>query len=199
MSTMSARMAPVTAPAVSWTAETDQMLVGRMQSGDSEALGNLYARYSIRAHRVAHAVCHDDGCAEEIVQEAFISIWRSRATYQAARGSVGAWTMKIVQNRAIDVVRREGAIENRRDDVTALRSRAAGEDVARDAERDDLTCILRAALAELPAAQAEVVELAFFGGLSHDEIAARLALPPGTVKGRARLGLKRLRRELVDI
>lgn len=199
MSTMTARMAPAPAPAVRWTAATDQALVGRMQSGDTEALGSLYARYSIRAHRVARAVCHDDGCAEEIVQEAFISIWRSRATYQPARGSVGAWTMKIVQNRAIDIVRRDGAIENRRDDVAALRSRAAEEDVARDADRDDRACALREALAELPAAQAEVIELAFFGGLSHDEIAARLSLPAGTVKGRARLGLKRLRRELVDI
>ncbi|MEJ7787367.1 MAG: sigma-70 family RNA polymerase sigma factor [Solirubrobacteraceae bacterium] len=178
---------------------SDEELVRRMQFGDAEALGALYARHQRKAHRIAGAVCRDTGHAQEVVQEAFISIWRSRATYQPARGDVGAWTMRIVRNRAIAVARHNGAIENRRDDVAALGSRADAVDVSECAERRERSIMLRMALRRLPAAQSEVVALAFYNGLSHDEIARRLQLPAGTVKGRIRLGLQRLRRELPDI
>lgn len=178
---------------------SDVELVRRMQFDDTEALGALYARHQTQAHRIARAVCHDAGRAQEVVQEAFISIWRSRATYQPLRGDVGAWTMRIVHNRAIDVARRHAAIENRRDDVAALGSRAGTVDVPGDAERHDRAHTLQVALRELPAAQSEVIALAFFDNLSHDEIASRLSLPPGTVKGRIRLGLGRLRRDLADL
>ncbi len=168
-----------------------------MQSGDTEALGALYGRHHVRAQRVAQAICRDTGRAQEAVQEAFISIWRSRGTYQPLRGDVGGWTMTIVHNRAIDVARRNGAIENRRTDVAMLRPVAASVDVVAEVERRDRDNSLRVALGRLPAAQREVIGLAFFAGLSHDEIAGRLGLPTGTVKGRARLGLQKLRRDFV--
>jgi len=174
---------------------SDEELLRRMQSDDTEALGTLYARHGVKAHGIARAVCRDAGLAQEVVQEAFISIWRSRATYSPVRGEVGAWTMRIVHNRAIEVARRDAAIANRRDDEATLASRADGVDVSGDAERREGATSLRVALRKLPVAQSEAIELAFYGGLSHGEIASRLSLPPGTVKGRIRLGLNRLQRD----
>lgn len=177
-------------------APSDEELVGRMQSGDTDALGTLYARHQGKAHRVAQAVCRDAGRSQEVVQEAFISIWNGRATFQPLRGNVGGWTMRIVHNRAIAVARRHGEIESRRDDVDVLRSRGGSFDLVAEIERRERTGLLRIALERLPIAQREVIAMAFLGGLTHDEIAGRLCLPPGTVKGRARLGLQKLRRQL---
>ena len=167
-----------------------------MQSGDTEAFGALYARHHVAAHRVARAVCHDTGRSQEVVQEAFISIWRARATFQPHRGDVAGWTLRIVHNRAIHVARRNAAIESRREDLAALPARTAASDVVAEIESRELSDSLKAAVRRLPIAQREVITMAFFDGLTHTEIAAALRLPPGTVKGRARLGLMRLRRQI---
>jgi RNA polymerase sigma-70 factor, ECF subfamily len=174
----------------------DDRLFSRIQAGDDRALRELYDRRGAQAHRVALSVCRDREWAEEAVQEAFLSVWRARDTYRSDRGTVGAWVMTIVRYRAIDVMRRNERHSSRRADAESLHGRPADDDVSADvigaAEADRL----RSLLAQLPDAQQEVIGLAYFGQLSHTEIARRLQLPPGTVKGRLRLGMQKLRHEL---
>ena len=140
-----------------------------------------------------------DGCgrrplAEEIVQDAFMSLWRSTARYDASRGSVRSWVLKVVHNRAIDAFRRE--LPSASHDVPGdwisevLPARERTED---EVQRRSDARLVRSALEELPGEQRQVIELAYFGGFSHGEIATALGLPPGTVKGRMRLGLSKLR------
>jgi RNA polymerase sigma-70 factor (ECF subfamily) len=163
------------------------------------AFGVLYARYYERAYRVARSVCRDDGRAEEAVQEAFISIWRTRRTYEMQEGKVAAWVLTVARYRAIDVTRRNGlhAVHRASDDTLhAVRApHCVVEQVVARAEASEL----RRLLARLPDVQREVIMLAFYGQLTHSEIAARLNLPAGTVKGRMRLGLQRLRGDIEHI
>lgn len=166
----------------------------RVQAGDTGAFGSLFDRHSARALAVAGAVCHDRGRTEDAVQEGFLTIWRSRGSYKPGRGSFRAWAMTIVRHRALDSARAE-ASGTRPTEVTAERSAptAAPGSVQDDAIERSQAAALRESLRDLPDAQAEVIVLAFFGQLSHSEIAAELALPRGTVKGRMRLGLEKLR------
>lgn len=152
----------------------------------------LYDRYRDRCHSVARAVCRDDGRAQEAVQEAFISIWRSRANYED-RGNVAAWVMTVVRHRALDVARRDGPHVAHRGDENLLRLTSMPDSVVQTVADRARTHAVVDVLAELPAAQKEVITLAFYGQLTHLEIAAHLDLPLGTVKGRMRLGMRRLR------
>jgi len=192
-------------PAIKTPEQIDGALMGRVQANDSAAFAELYDRHAARALRVAHSVCHDPSRAEEAVQEGFLSIWRRRANYQPELGSFQAWAMRIVQNRAIDSVRKA---EGRRRSAECPRREQPGvlDEEAPDvvsAPLDDEVIArsesdaLRASVQRLPNAQAVVITLAFFGGLSHSEIATQLALPAGTVKGRMRLGLEKLRRQML--
>jgi len=165
----------------------------RIQRDDTAALGALYTRYAVRAYSLARAVCHRADVAEDVVQDAFISIWRSRATYRAADGDVAGWVMSVVRHRAIDAVRRHHVRDRWYDDPENAREQASGEDIADDATAADEARRLRALLALLPSAQRDVVVLAYYGELTHVEIAAHLNLPLSTVKGRMRLALERLR------
>lgn len=167
--------------------------MARVQHSDADAFEQLYDRYSARAHGVARAICPHPETAEEAVQEAFIAIWRNATSYQPSRGEVSAWMMGIVRNRAIDVARRHTRHDQRRDDAVALEREQAAVDVDADALAADDARRLRRLLATLPPAQREVITLAFYGQLTHSEIAAHLQLPAGTVKGRMRLGLQQLR------
>ena len=167
--------------------------MARVQDDDADAFEQFYDRYCARAHGVARAICHQPGAAEEAVQEGFISIWCNRASYEPGRGELSAWTLGIVRNRAIDVIRRHAKHDQRREDTEGLERMPAAVDVDGEALAADDARRLRCLLAALPAAQREVITLAFYGQLSHSEIAARLGLPTGTVKGRMRLGLQRLR------
>lgn len=177
---------------------TDAALMQELQAGGRCALGELYVRFSSRAYRTAFSVCHDRDCAQDAVQDAFVSIWSSRMTYQPARGPVARWAMTIVRHRAIYLARRQSATAALHEGQTWVEGQPAQDDVPSEfdarAEADHLTLLL----ARLPPAQREVIRLAFFDGLTHKEIARRLALPPGTVKGRMRLGLRKLRSELSD-
>jgi RNA polymerase sigma-70 factor (ECF subfamily) len=130
------------------------------------------------------------------VQEGFLAVWRTQDSYRSERGSVQAWLMTIVRNRAIDATRREAASHR----PPLARHEPVAEEAAGCSTSDEVIArsradALRGRLAELPAAQAQVIALAYYGGLSHTEIATRLALPAGTVKGRMRLGLQKLRDE----
>lgn len=128
-------------------------------------------------------------------RDAFLAVWKSRATYKAHRGGVAAWLLMIVRHKAIDIVRGRSASDNRRASADAYPdpSDVAAEAVA----RDDHTAV-RAQLSSLPAGQLEVISLAFFGELSHTKIADHLGLPVGTVKSRMRLGLTKLRSAAVQ-
>ncbi len=174
-------------------APSDAELMEKMSAGSADALGELYDRYSARALRVAWSVCQDRGAAEDAVQEAFVSVFRNRTAYRSQRGTVAAWVMTIVLNRAIDISRAEArhAARRARDDALADLS-APGDVVEETGARIDARRLL-SALRALPPAQREAITLAYYGGMTHDEIAERLGVPSGTVKGRMRLGVEKLR------
>lgn len=177
---------------------SDEELMSRVAaSADVGAFDALYRRYADRAYRVARSVCGDSRCSEDAVQEGFLSIWRSRAGFRPGGNSFRAWAMAIVYYSAIDALRRESAVKRPRlvavgpDEPTASTASLEDQAVARSEAE-----VLRASLARLPAPQAQIINLAFFGELSHSEIAEQLNMPLGTVKGRMRLGLEKLRGEV---
>jgi len=175
----------------------DEQLMQLAQAGDRQAFGGLYHRLGADARRVAGRICFDRESARDAVQDAFLSIWQRRESYDSGRGEVRPWAMTIVRHRALDVARRDGARRLLRAPAELLDYRAGTERCA--AERvvaGDRETELRASLRRLPPLQRQVITLAFFGGLSHREIAKRLALAEGTVKGRIRLGMHKLRAEL---
>lgn len=174
--------------------QDDEALMARVQAHDQVAFAELYDRHSVQAFQVARSVCGDTRRAEDAVQEGFLSVWRSRDQYRRGKGSVRAWTMTVVRNRAIDSYRSVSARPHERLDsvsqeVTDTVSASPLEEVVARSEGD----ALRAAIRTLPEPQAEAITLAFYGGLSYSEIAKQLKLPGGTVKGRMRLGLRKLR------
>jgi RNA polymerase sigma-70 factor, ECF subfamily len=179
--------------------QSDDALMARAQAGDTTAFGLLYDRHAARGLRVARAICRDLGSAEDVVQESFLAIWRGRASYRPGTGSFQAWAMTIVKNRALDSLRSTAVRPQTQsgvsaDDLTPTDSKSVSpqDEVLARSERDALLASLR----QLPEAQAEVIVLAFYGELSHSEIAAQLDLPAGTIKGRMRLGLEKLRQEM---
>ena len=177
-------------------AARDRQLVRRIEGGDEEAFRSLFAAYGPSAMALAARVLRQAHLAEEIVQEAFLSLWMSPGLYDERRGSVKAWLMTMVHHRAVDAVRREEAQRRRADEsVAGLReatddpSEDVVEAVAAPAER----AAIRAALDALPAEQREVLELMYFDGLSQTQVAERTGAPLGTVKSRALLGMRRMR------
>jgi RNA polymerase sigma-70 factor (ECF subfamily) len=175
--------------------EADEALMRQVQADDPLAFGLLYDRFSARAYRLASGMAQNRGHAEDMVQEAFVSLWRNRARYDPGRGSVTGWVMTAVRHRAIDVLRaqRRHDAHRARTDQTADEPATAGGAVEDRVIEREGAARLRSALGALPAAQREVITLAYFGELSATEIADRLSLPVGTVKGRMRLGLTKLR------
>lgn len=172
---------------------SDAHLMTQIVSGSANAFEQLYDRYCPRAYAVAASVCRDAGHTEEAVQEAFISVWHNRSIYRVQRGTVASWLMCVVHYRAIDVARRSGRHASRRADEEAIECYHAPANLAERVFARDRAARLRAQLDQLPKAQREVIALAYYGQLTHAEIATQLALPPGTVKGRMRLGLQKLR------
>ena len=178
------------------TATDDHEVMAEMVAGSVDAFGEIYDRYSDRAYRVALAVGLDDGRAQDAVQEGFLAVWRSRATYRANQGTVAAWILTVVRYRAIDVARSHNKHPSERPTDDQLEVSSSAQDPVEIAIRRDDAKHLQESLAMLPDEQAEVITLAYYGQLSHIEIAAQLGLPPGTVKGRMRLGLQKLRAEI---
>jgi RNA polymerase sigma-70 factor (ECF subfamily) len=178
----------------------DEDLMPLVARKDPAAFEVFYDRHGGAAYSLAHRIVGDPGIAEDVTQEAFLSIWRSKARYDPTRGSVRAWTLGIVRNRAIDVLRREGgrAPKLDLDDEAALERRSAPERTEAEALRRETARQLRGALGGLPTEQSRVIELAYFGGFSHSEIASMLGMPLGTVKGRMRLGLEKIRARFAE-
>jgi len=178
---------------------TDEALVTRIAGGDRGALERLLARHRPGLRRVAASVAGPDG-AEDVLQDAFLAVWFRAGQFDPARGNVRGWLKGLVRNRAIDAVRRSDAERRRRD--------RAGRESDREPDRDPVgelvegmqrAAALRAAIEGLPRDQYRVLDLAYYLGLSHTSIAQILGCPLGTVKGRARLGLTRLRTELGQV
>ena len=172
----------------------DEELMHLVQEGDARAFELVYDRHSAAAFSLAYRMLANRTMAEDVVQEAFLSIWRSRVRYQRHRGSVRSWFLGIVHHRTIDLLRRNLVHDRRRATAEGLEERQeAPERTDVEVARRDEAQSVRAALDALPAEQLEVVRLAYFGGFTHTEIAEMIATPVGTVKGRMRLGLAKLR------
>jgi RNA polymerase sigma-70 factor (ECF subfamily) len=170
-----------------------------VHEGEVRAFEVIFDRHAGVAFSLAYRMCARRTLAEDIVQEAFLSLWRSQASYDRARGSVRSWILSAVHHRAIDAFRRE-TVKQRRDvsdDELAARI-PSSELTEAEVERRASACEVRKALLDLPPDQRRVIELAYFGGFTHSQIAELLDLPAGTVKGRMRLGLAKLRLTLGD-
>lgn len=172
----------------------DEELMAMVLDGEPRALEVIFDRHSGPAFSLAYRMCGRRAMAEDIVQDAFLSLWRTHSRYDHARGSVRSWVLMVVHNRAIDAFRHHAATASRdiADDIAAENLPARDQTEAEVERRDDARHI-RSALEELPSEQRQVIELAYFGGFTHSEIAQMLELPSGTVKGRMRLGLSKLR------
>jgi RNA polymerase sigma-70 factor (ECF subfamily) len=177
----------------------DEDLMQLVKGGEVRAFDVIFDRHAGAAFSLAYRMSGRRSVAEDIVQEAFLSIWRSGGRYDRARGSVRSWVLGVVHNRAIDAFRRE-SVKDRRDvpDLGISERMRAPQLTEREVEQRDDARLVRSALEELPAEQRRVIELAYFGGFTHAEIAEMLELPAGTVKGRMRLGLTKLRLALGD-
>jgi RNA polymerase sigma-70 factor (ECF subfamily) len=175
----------------------DEELMQLLYRGNAAAFEVIYDRHSAAAFSLAYRMCSQRSLAEDVVQEAFLSLWRSGARYDRNRGSVRTWTLGIVHNRSIDALRRRSTRERGllADEGAAERVPAKERTELEFARRDEAREI-RDALDQLPAEQSRVIELAYFGGLTHLEIASMLDTPVGTVKGRMRLGLEKMRMAL---
>jgi RNA polymerase sigma-70 factor, ECF subfamily len=175
----------------------DEELMELVEDGEARAFEVIFDRHAGAAYSFAYRLCGRRALAEDIVQDAFLSLWRSGAGYDRVRGSVRSWVLSAVHNRAVDALRRSGSRESRNVPDEGITERLASPD-STDAEverRDDARRV-RSALDELPTDQRHVIELAYFGGFSHNQIAEILELPAGTVKGRMRLGLTKMRHAL---
>ena len=178
----------------------DEELMPLIGEKDAAAFEVFYDRHGGVAYSLAYRIVGERAAAEDVTQEAFVSIWRSGARYDRARGSVRSWTLGIVRNRAIDLLRTRSSKAPKLgfDDEAVLEQRPSGEFTDAEALRRETVEEVRGALAELPGQQSKVIELAYFGGFSHSEIAAMLGVPLGTVKGRMRLGLEKIRGRLAE-
>ena len=179
----------------------DGVLLQRIAAGDSNALLVLHKRYANLVYSMAWRVLQDVGLAEEVTQDVFMKLWQRSQRYDAERGRFSSWLLSVTRFAAIDRLRQEG----RRPSVVEQ----SGDDPGEQASLEQLLPTdhaswergqhLRLLLEHLPAEQRQVVELAYFGGLTHSELASYLGLPLGTVKGRLRLGLEKLRALWLDV
>ena len=175
----------------------DEDVMQYVRGGDARAFEVIYERHSAAAFSLAYRMMGTRAGAEDVTQDAFLSLWRSGARYDRSRGSVRTWVLGIVHHRAIDALRRATVHDRRRASDEGIEERfEARERTDVEAARREEAGTVRGALSSLPADQSQVIELAYFGGFTHTEIADMLDTPVGTVKGRMRLGLKKMRAQL---
>jgi RNA polymerase sigma-70 factor, ECF subfamily len=172
-------------------ADTD--LVAQLASGSQEALAELFDRYGGLAYAVALRVLGDPGRAEDAVQETFLKIWSNASSFDVRRGSLRTWLLASVRNRSIDYLRGRGAHERQELELhSAMAEAGPRDDPWREVSLSLERTAVREAMSSLPAEQRQAVELAYFGGYSHEEIAEMTKVSLGTVKGRMRLALEKL-------
>jgi RNA polymerase sigma-70 factor (ECF subfamily) len=194
---------PLTAPERSYNSEPskasmlamkaaeDAALLNSVEQGDPDAMAALFDRYSGIVYSVALRVLRDAGQAEDVMQDIFIQIWKKPGAFVSGRGSLGAWLVVVARNRAIDSLRRRRPTDSVEDVVLV-----SSTDLAAEAERNTLMEKVRACLPQLPPEQRKSVEMAYFEGMSHSEIAEKTGDPLGTVKTRIRLALITLRKAM---
>ena len=171
------------------TVTADASLIARIRAGDQQAMAALYDRYSSVVYAVALRVLGDTGRAEDVLQEVFLQLWRNPEVFDASRGNMGAWLAVIARNRAIDALRKQRPEDDIADVVVSVEPDLASEaDRARAAEK------VRGVLGAMPPSQRKALEMAYFEGLTHSEIAAKTGEPLGTIKTRIRAGLTSLRK-----
>ena len=172
--------------------ETDDMrLMTRIQSADQAAMAALFDRYGTMVYSVAFRVLKDPSEAEDVMQEIFVQVWKNPGTVVSGRGSLAGWLVVVARNRSIDRIRRRRPTE-----PVELFALPSSTNLAREAERNSLIEKIRGVMGSLPDEQRRSVELAFFEGLSHSEIAEKTGDPLGTVKTRIRLALTTIRKAL---
>jgi RNA polymerase sigma-70 factor (ECF subfamily) len=178
--------------------ETDAALLTRIEARDADALARLYDRHAARLLGLAERILGGGGEAEEVVQEVFLYVWRAAASFDPARGSALAWLLVATRSRAIDRLRARRRASSRGElrSLDDVPESAAPGDVELDSAAREWESLCLAAIGELPPEQRRVLELAYFEGLTHTEIAEKTATPLGTVKTRARLGLMKLRERI---
>jgi RNA polymerase sigma-70 factor, ECF subfamily len=179
----------------------DEDLMPLVERKDPRAFEIVYDRHGGAAFSLAYRMVGNRSAAEDITQEAFLSLWRSGARYDRARGSVRTWLLGIVRNRAIDLLRREvmqAPAISFDDEISADKRPASTVETDVEALRREAAREVRGVLNELPGDQMRVIELAYFGGLTHSQIADMLGMPLGTVKGRMRLGMEKIRARLAE-
>jgi RNA polymerase sigma-70 factor (ECF subfamily) len=172
-------------------AEEDTQLLNRVRSGDEQAMATLYDRYSRVVYSVALRVLRDASSAEDVLQEVFLGIWRNPQSFVSTRGSLAGWLAVVARNRSIDVLRRRRPSES----IEEMQL-ASPYNLANEAERNTLMERARTIIRHLPPEQRKTLEMAFFDGLTHTEIAEMTGDPLGTVKTRIRSALITLRKDL---
>ncbi len=169
--------------------EDDPSLLALVQTGDEQAMASLFDRYSKVVYSVALRVLRDPAAAEDVLQEIFMQVWRNPDSFTSTRGSLGGWLAVVARNRSIDALRRKRPTDSV-DDVVL----ASSYNLADEAERSSLMERARGVIVTLPAEQRKTLEMAFFDGLTHSEIAEMTGDPLGTVKTRIRSALLTLRK-----
>lgn len=173
------------------TMPSDLALVTAIRSGDQSAMAALYDRYSSIVYAVALRVLQDTGAAEDVLQDVFMQLWRNPGAFEASRGSMAAWLAVITRHRAIDALRRRRPEDDIENIVVS-----SDTDFADNADRSRAMDKVRDALQEMPTPQRSALEMAYFEGLTHAEIAEKTGEPLGTIKTRIRAGLLSLRKVL---
>ena len=171
----------------------DEDLISLVGDGDAEAFATLYDRRSRAAYSLAYRMMGEKQAAEDLLQDAFLKVWRGAASYRPERGSVRTWVLSIVHNRGIDQLRSLASRRRTQERVEADAPRSQPSEAFSEARRNSQRDRVREALGALPPEQLKILELAYFSGYTHVEIADLLGLPLGRVKGRMRLGLNKLR------
>lgn len=176
-----------------YTTLADEDLMSLIEGGDAEAFASLYDRHSRAAYSLSYRMMGDRQAAEDLTQDAFLKVWRSASGYRSDRGSVRTWILSIVHNRGIDQLRSLASRRRTQDRVEQAAPRSQPSEAFSEAWRNRQRDQIREALQTLPPEQLKILELAYFSGYTHLEISNLLDLPLGTVKGRMRLGLKKIR------
>ncbi|CAN5569683.1 sigma-70 family RNA polymerase sigma factor [soil metagenome] len=171
----------------------DEDLMSLMEGGDEEAFAALYDRHSRAAYSLSYRMMGDRQAAEDLTQDAFLKVWRSAGGYRSDRGSVRTWILSIAHNRGIDQIRSSASRRRTQDRVEQSAPRSQPSEAFAETWRNRQREQIREALNTLPEDQLKILELAYFSGYTHVEISNLMDLPLGTVKGRMRLGLKKIR------
>ena len=171
----------------------DEDLISLVEAADAEAFATLYDRHSRAAFSLAYRMLGERQASEDLAQDAFLKVWRGASSYRADRGSVRTWILSILHNRGIDQIRSQASRRRTQDKIEASAPRSQPSEAFAETLRNSQRDQVREALNTLPPEQLKILELAYFSGYTHVEISDLLRLPLGTVKGRMRLGLKKIR------